>query len=217
MKPPPQALDRRDFASAGELLAEAFFDNPAHVYIFPAEERRRRALGWLLERNLAVQAPLEHSFCIVREQAGARRIDAMGFWHVPGAASAGPLQLLRRGFLPVPFRCGLESTQRLVELTGALAEARRDALGSTPAWYLNNMAVSKTLRGSGLGTELLAGELGRRIDPSGQPAALATQRPENVEFYRRLGFEVASDRMLGSRSHAFRNWIMLREPVAPAV
>ncbi len=74
------------------------------------------------------------------------------------------------------------------------------------------MAVAAHLRGSGLGMDLLTRELRNRIDPSGHVAALATQRPENVRFYRRLGFEVASDRTLGSSRLAFRNWIMVREP-----
>ena len=36
-----------EFDSAAALLAAAFFDNPAHVYMFPDEHRRRRRLGWV--------------------------------------------------------------------------------------------------------------------------------------------------------------------------
>ena len=67
-------------------------------------------------------------------------------------------------------------------------------------------------RGRPIGSALLERELRTRIDPTGRLAALATQRPENVRFYRNLGFSVASERVLGSRSCAFRNWIMVRKP-----
>jgi GNAT superfamily N-acetyltransferase len=209
-----EKLAERDFESAAALLAEAFFLNPAHVYIFANETHRKKALPWSLQRNLAAQAPLEHSFCVAQESGNPprRTIVAMGFWHAPGSASVSIRGLLRPGFLAVPIRCGLGAARRLLEITRCLADERRAALGSARAWYLNNMAVAAHLRGSGLGTELLAGELRSRIDPSGHAAALATQRPEGVRFYRRFGFEVVSDRTLGSGRRSFRNWIMLRQP-----
>ena len=74
------------------------------------------------------------------------------------------------------------------------------------------MAVAQPLQGRGIGRALLERELQNRIDPSGQPAALATQRSENVHFYRRLGFAVAGESRIGSGADAFRNWIMVREP-----
>jgi GNAT superfamily N-acetyltransferase len=210
-----EPLEARDFASAGSLLAEAFHDNPAHIYLFPDEGRRARTLGWLLRRNLEVQAPLAHGFCISRaaESPAGRRVVAMGFWHAPGEPTVSPRALLRPGFLAVPLRCGLDTTRRMIEITGILEEEKRRAVGSTPVWFLNNMVVSKELRGSGVGSEMLGRELRERIDPTGQAAALATQRPENVSFYRRLGFEVAGFReRSGRHSPPFPNWTMVRPP-----
>jgi GNAT superfamily N-acetyltransferase len=207
----PEPLLRPDFESASVLLAEGFFSNPAHVYIFPEENRRRRSLQWLLRWNLEIQNPLEHSFRVAEApRAPGRHVVAMGFWHAPGARSVSVRGLMRPAMLALPFKCGLDAARRALEVTSCLEKQRWEALG--PAWFLNNMVVAEHLRGTGLGTELLSRELRDRVDPSGEPALLATQRPENVVFYRRLGFEVASERTLGSRSHAFRNWIMVREP-----
>jgi hypothetical protein len=47
------------------------------------------------------------------------------------------------------------------------------------------------------------------IAPSGRRACLATQRPENVTFYQRLGFEVTSEEHVGQGPHAFTNWVMV--------
>lgn len=44
--------------------------------------------------------------------------------------------------------------------------------------------------------------------------ALATQRPENVACYQRLGFEPVWSEMIGSGPGAFRNWIMVFAPAA---
>ncbi len=209
-----EKLGECDFESAAALLTEAFFTNPAHVYLFPKETQRRRALPWLLQRNLAAQAPLDHSFCVAQESGNPprRTIVAMGFWNPPGSPSVSVRGLLRLGFMAIPIQCGVGASQRLLKSVRYLEDERRTALGSRRAWYLNNMAVATHLRGSGLGSELLDRELRKRIDPSGHVAALATQRPENVRFYRRLGFEVVSGRSLGSGRCPFRNWIMVREP-----
>lgn len=215
----PEPLQERDFASAGALLAEAFHDNPAHVYVFPDAAQRARRLGWLLQRNLEIQAPLEHGFSLVdgSEGDGARRVVAMGFWTAPGRRSVSPRSLRRPALLEVPLRCGLGAVWRLLEVAGVIEEQRRRAVGDAPVWFLNNMAVAQELRGTGTGTALLDHELATRIDPSGAAAVLATQRPANVAFYRRLGFEVASFlEAAGSRSPKFPNWTMVRPPAGSA-
>ena len=99
-----------------------------------------------------------------------------------------------------------------VEVTTDRIDRHRDeSLGNQPFWYLNNMVVRAPLRGTGLGTRLLRQQLGVVSERSpGAVVALATQRMENVTFYRRLGFEEVSDRMIGSGAGAFRNWIMQR-------
>ena len=39
-----EKLSEREFESAASLLAEAFFSNPAHVYLFPKEGHWKNAL-----------------------------------------------------------------------------------------------------------------------------------------------------------------------------
>lgn len=208
---PAEDLPRSGFPSAAELLTEAFFDNPAHVYLLPDEERRERRLRWLLARNLRVQAGLGRSFCLRGERG---RVDAMGFWHPPGAKSVGLLTMLRHGFALAAFALGPGAVRRMLETVEGIEAQRSEAQAGVPAWYLHNMAVRQSLRGSGIGSRLLGSQLERVVDPSGQPAVLATQRPENVVFYRRLGFEVASERRIGAGPFAFDNWIMLRPEAA---
>ena len=72
------------------------------------------------------------------------------------------------------------------------------------------MAVAREGRGAGLGGSLLGEQLRLHVDPSGAPAALATQRPENVRFYERLGFRVVSESRIGAKGPPFINWMMLR-------
>jgi ribosomal protein S18 acetylase RimI-like enzyme len=195
--------------SAADLLARAFFDNPAHVYLCPDPRTRLSRLLWLLGANLRLQPDLTRSFCLAEGSV----VTAMGFWTRSGFPRVGILARLRAGLLAAPFRLGLPTLQRSFEVTRGIEQELDAALGEEPFWYLNNMAVREPLRGGGIGSRLLREQL--RIlgeaDPDA-PCALATQRSENVVFYGRLGFRVVRDRAIGSAPGAFRNWIMVRPP-----
>jgi GNAT superfamily N-acetyltransferase len=205
----PRRIEPALIPSAAELLAEAFFTNPAHVYFCPDPDTRRARLEWLLGGNLRIQPDLAGSFC----RAEADRVDAMGFWTRPDRPTARWLAKLRAGILAAPFHLGLEGLRRLGEVTRAIDDQRDRTLGNTRHWYLNNMVVRQELRGTGIGTRILGEQLERLAgeDP-GAAAALSTQRDKNVVFYARLGFEVVLDEPIGRGDSAFRNWIMLRPP-----
>jgi ribosomal protein S18 acetylase RimI-like enzyme len=193
--------------SAAALLAAAFFDNPAHVYVCPDPRRRRAQLERLLGENLRIQPDLRDSFCVARGSV----VEAMGFWTRSDAARIGTLARIRAGGLSAPLRLGLRVLRRAFEVAREVDRHLGATLGQEPYWYLNNMAVSEPLRGSGIGTRLLREQLAilAQKEPS-FAGALSTQRPENVVFYQRLGFRVAGERMIGSRPGAFRNWVMTR-------
>jgi len=191
--------------SAAELLAEAFFTNPAHTYICPDPTRRRAQLEWLLGGNLRLQPDLRASFCLHDGPA----VNAMGFWTRSDLPTAGLLAQLRAGLLAAPLRLGPGGVRRMFEVTGAIARHLRASLADTPYWYLNNMVVRKELRGSGVGSRLLAEQL--PVVAEAEPdfaVALSTQRPENVTFYRRLGFGVVWHEPIGRGPDAFLSWIM---------
>jgi GNAT superfamily N-acetyltransferase len=197
-------------ASAAELIAESFFDNPPHVYICPDPRTRLAQLEWMLGNNLRLQ-DLRTSFCL----AEGRTVEAMGFWTRSGSPTPGILRMLRGGLLMAPLRLGWTGVRRMFEVTSAVERHVERALAGRPYWYLNNMVVRKHLRGTGVGSQLLREQLPivSELEPS-FAIALATQRPENVVFYQRLGFETVLSERIGSGPRAFRNWIMVYSPAS---
>ena len=203
-----EPLVPRAFASAGELLADAFYDNSAHVYLFPDDASRRVHLRWLLGCLARMQTGFAKSVCVLRDEGTT--VDAMAFWHPPGHATLGLAALIRHGVLLGPLRLGLAATRRMFEVDDALMKLRQDADPDLRSWYLSNLVVRQALRGSGLGSSLMKTQLRDVVDASGLPATLMTQRAENVVFYERLGFGVVADSIVGSGPLAFRNWFMRR-------
>lgn len=206
-------LTPKDFDRAADLLVEAFYDNPAHVYInmSPDESSRLKATQWALRRNLDLQAATGSSFALVESDKppGEREIKQMAFWHPPNSDSIGILSMIKEGLLTMPFRFGWGTFKRVIEVTGEF-DAIKDRVTANPVWYLNNMVVAKELRGHGIGSKVLRNQLESVVDPSGFPAILMTQREANVRFYRRLGFKVVDESIVGSGEYAFTNWCLLR-------
>ncbi len=206
----PNAIGKSDQSAAAQLLADAFLDSPAHVYIYPDDETRRRKLEWLMRVNLNAQLDVGASF---GERAVDGSIAAMGFWHPPGAPSANLVKLAQHGFLAMPFLHGIPAFHRMLHVVDQIESRRLAALRGAESWYLNNMVVAPAARGKGLGSEVLRAELRMRVDGSGAPATLTTQKAKNVSFYKGLGFVIVDASRIGdSNGESFDNWIMLYTP-----
>lgn len=80
-----------------------------------------------------------------------------------------------------------------------------------PHWHVGPVAVEVGRQGQGLGTRMMQ-TLCDDLDRAGEVAFLETDKPENVRFYRKFGFDVSAEAdVLGTR-----NWWM-RRPIRPGV
>jgi GNAT superfamily N-acetyltransferase len=209
-------LTPKDFDRAADLLAEAFFDNPSHTYIFSNPNTRLKLLQWGLKANLKLNLTppknIGRSFALVESDrtTGIRQIKAMAFWHPPESNSISLFHKIISGWAIAPWKLGRETYWRLMEVMSAIDSIKKQVLGDRSAWYLNNMVVARELRGSGIGTALLKDRLESVVEPSGFPAILMTQKEANVRFYQRLGFEIATKSIIGKDESAFTNWCLIR-------
>jgi ribosomal protein S18 acetylase RimI-like enzyme len=74
-------------------------------------------------------------------------------------------------------------------------------------WHVGPVAVEPGLQGCGVGAAMLRA-LNARLDADGEVAWLETDKPENVVFYRRAGYEVAEE----VDHHGVTTWFMRRDP-----
>ena len=74
-------------------------------------------------------------------------------------------------------------------------------------WHVGPVGVEPGLQGRGVGAKVMR-LLCDAMDHNGEVAFLETEKPENVVFYRRLGFEVTSE----SDLTGLHTWFMRREP-----
>jgi ribosomal protein S18 acetylase RimI-like enzyme len=74
-------------------------------------------------------------------------------------------------------------------------------------WHVGPVGVEPGLQGRGVGAKVMQ-RLCDAMDHNGEIAFLETEKPENVVFYRRLGFEVTSE----SELTGLHTWFMRRDP-----
>jgi len=192
-----RALDHADLDEAAALLGRGMVDNPIHVSVYGADERKREERHTSLMRVL-----LEHSPAMTVdgvEQGGS----------LVGVAASAP-----------PGRCRPTAAARLRLLTQAAAFGPRTA-GRLLTWnrtwathdisephvHLGPVSVDRHRRRRGIGTVMMLRHTAH-LDSVGVVGYLETDRWEAVSFYRRHGYSVIGETdILGVPT-----WFMRRPP-----
>ena len=180
------------------VLARGMQDNPLHVAAYGLDpDRRRRSHAILLDA--AFQAFSDrHPLCATLNGV------IVG---VTGVASVGrcqPTLSQRIRVLPRLASLGPRSASLVRSWLAAWAEHDPDE----PHVHLGPLAVDAHLQGHGLGS-LIMREHCRRLDQARQTGYLETDKPENVLFYEKFGYELAAEATV----IGVPNWFMRRSPV----
>ena len=191
-------LRRAELAGAARLVGRGMRDNPANVRIFgiPEPERRARAL----ERFFApvLSGVFQRGLIL-----GAFYQDLLqGVCGMARPSFCQPTQLERLKVLPsVVLRNPVGTVPRM--LAQVREWARRDPRESH--WHLGPVAVEPDMQQRGVGTAMLAAFC-KLMDSCCAFSYLETDKPENVRFYQKFGFEVMAEAdVLGEP-----NWFMCR-------
>ncbi len=163
---------RLRFREALPGMVRAFMDDPLYRWLLPDRGQRREALAAIFVLTLERAA-----------QVGQVDLDPSG--RAVAAWTAPDRQLLDD---PAPFVAILDRwapDNRDAALAGSAAT---DAATPPGARTLHLLAVDPDVQGRGIGSDLLAARLAAATE-AGEQVALSTSNPDNLDFYRRFGFE----------------------------
>ena len=195
--PQIHALEPSALPAAVGVISRGMRDNPTHVAAFGDEPgRREERLHRLFSQALPV---LSIQFLAARDSEGT--VLALLGMAPPGQCQPTTRQrlVMTRGLLPL----GAPVLFRSMQWMGAWT--KQDP--SAPHWHLGPVAVDTHLQGTGIGTQLMKA-FATQMDAAGTTAYLETDKPTNVRFYQRFGFEVVAEQeVIG-----VPNWFMLRAP-----
>jgi ribosomal protein S18 acetylase RimI-like enzyme len=182
-------------AAAGAVAGRALASNPTAYWTFgdDATARLRGNLDLFVAFVPTQPAPL-----------GALLGD-----HVVGVCAASPpgaciSAVVPEGFRDLPDEVGPPGDLSRLHFDWAMLVAH-DL--DERHWHVGPVSVEPGLQGTGVGGRLLAA-FGEQMDDAGEVAWLETDKPENVAFYRRAGFEEAEQ----VTEHGLTTWWMRRDP-----
>jgi len=168
-----RAATSRDWRQVGNIIAEAFAEDPVNLWIFGRFDPMRAVFG-----TLARNAYLARGLCHLSNDTGAT------MWsHSSANRELGPLATL--GLVFAVMRKGTKGAAKR-GLTAAETMAREHP--KTPHIYLFAIGTRKAPRGKGLGKTLISPVLDA-ADRAGLPCYLENSNPANTGFYRSRGFE----------------------------
>jgi GNAT superfamily N-acetyltransferase len=192
---------RRDQAALlGEVLADAFAEDPVFAWLIPPhgpdrDNRMRTFFTSMSRAYLRRGKP-----CYLSGDASAAALwAAPGGWAMPLSQvilEAVPSGLAFRGRLLHALR-----TQQQIE--------RLHAGQSRPHWYLGYLGTRRGRQGQGLGSQMLR-EVLDGLDTDAMPAYLESSSQRNLPLYERNGFRVVGE--LQALGHGPTIWRMWREP-----
>jgi GNAT superfamily N-acetyltransferase len=198
--PAVRAARRHDAAVLGEVLADAFAEDPVFAWLIPPQVRSREYRLRTFFTSMSRGYLRQGKPCYVTGDASAAALwAAPGGWSMPLSQillEAAPSGLAFRGRLQRALR-----TQLQIE--------RLHAAQSRPHWYLGYLGARRDRQGQGLGTQLLR-EVLAPLDTDGVPAYLESSNERNLPLYERNGFRVVGE--LQALGHGPTIWRMWREP-----
>lgn len=193
------ALDAAEKEEALAVVVRGMRDNPLHVAVFGEDpEIRARRVRRLLGGEFAVLGLQSHM--LAARSADGAIVGVVGMLP-PSEDRPTIAQQLR--LLPRLLSTGPRAAVRAASWMGTWA--KHDP--AEPHWHVGPVAVDAHLQGKGVGSRLMR-VFCAKMDAAHENAYLETDKPENVRFYERFGFEVVGEQdVLG-----VPNWFMLRRP-----
>jgi GNAT superfamily N-acetyltransferase len=194
---------RRDEAAVlGEVLADAFAEDPVFAWLIPPQVRGRDDRMRTFFTSMSRAYLRSGKPCYLTGDGSAAAL-----WAAPGAWDMPLSQIILEA---VPS--GLAFRHRLLRaLRTQLHIERLHAAQSAPHWYLGYLGTRRGRQGEGLGTQMLR-EVLTGLDADRMPAYLESSNERNLSLYERNGFGVIG--RLQALGHGPAIWRMWREPAA---
>jgi ribosomal protein S18 acetylase RimI-like enzyme len=196
-------LGRGEMGAASDLLARAFHDDPAWVWLIPDADRRRSLLPWLFRVGFEVTAADVYG---AFDPSAAADPIGVARWLPPGRPAMRVGATLK-ALVTTPFRLGATTGSFLAY--GKAVEELRSKVASGAHWYLAGIGVDPASQRQGVGAALLqpgiAGAEAARL-----PAVLLTNNEANLSFYSGHGFSVVREGR--TPADGPMAWAMVRSP-----
>ena len=179
---PPEVRTARpaEWLVIGELLGDAFQDDPLWAWMAPDPRRRQLHLGSLFAQVVKPLVGAGHAHTN-EDRSGA------AVWAPPNGWKTSNREAIP---LAVPFMraAGLSHLKASLAAIDRMEQLHPDE----PHWYLAVIGSDPQVRAGGFGHALMRSRLDR-CDAEYAPAYLESSNPDNIGYYQRFCYEVTGE------------------------
>lgn len=202
----PLRAKGKDLDEAAMVAARAFHNDPFFEFLDPRGVRRARGLALFWRATIASMGPhaILHG---ARQGSGGRLLGLAGV--IPPGGYPPPVSGQVRQLAGALRGMILRPPALTIGMRYLLAIEK--AHPKEQLWYLELLVTDPEAQRSGIGTRLQQDML-ETADKEGLDCYLETQKPENLAYYRRFGYEV--EQKLSPVRGGPSLWTMRRRPKA---
>lgn len=197
-------LRKDDLSRAGEVLAEAFRNDPVWTRVFEGVTDRERKIRAFFE------IPVRFCRTYGEAYASSTELEGIAAWAPGETADMTVWRLLRSGAMGPGLKLGATFSKRIQPIFDPLEKDRQAHMQGRRYLYLQIIGVAPKHQRNGFGGKILR-SLIARTEKSGLPIYLETQTEKNVRIYERFGFKTV--KTLTLPSIGVPSWEMVREPL----
>jgi ribosomal protein S18 acetylase RimI-like enzyme len=183
-------------------MAQAFFDDPLIVYLWPDRAERQRVAPrfYATVTRLGIEAGQAYGV--------GEPLTGFAAWGWPGQERAGITPLLKSGALGLVFSPLLPVFARAIGIFSKFDELRK-RYAPAQYYYLETIGVAPAAQGQGLASKLIRPFLDQ-ADARDLATYTETMTPSNVGLYERYGFNVMAQYDFAGKGLSV--WSFLRSP-----
>jgi ribosomal protein S18 acetylase RimI-like enzyme len=193
-------LNEAQIEAAADVLAQALANDPLFVYALPDDAERAARLPAFLARNLFYGILYGQVFTTPGAVTGA------AVWLPPGS-DITPERAANAGYGQLATIIGREGLLKIGQVLDYLNEAHHRDF-APDHWYLNVVGVAPARQRQGIGQAMVQAGI-ERAAVACLPCYLDTAAPDNIPFYRKLGFRVLAASVVPGSNIRF--WTLGRE------
>ncbi len=202
-----ETFDFNDSDTVAGLLTDAFENNPAYNLIFEHTGKLREGLSWLFKTNLYLINRKKILTRIIRENHTGNIIGTYTLIPPTGLKPCYS-DYFKIGLPRFILKFGFTSLIKMLEMDSLNKKSLEGSIRVEKYYYLSMVVIKKEYRGKGIGTLAIKNcldELMGQREKNCNVVGLTTQLPENVVFYSKSGFLIASEGNVNYRDYCYYN------------
>ena len=182
-------LQKTDIKKAGEVLADAFKEDPIWVKFIKDNQIEAHRMNYLFG------CPILYALRYGKAYASSSNLEGIVAWSPDSTADMTLGRLIRSGVLKYGSKMGMKAIINMAKTFRPIEKDRKEHMKNTSYIYITIIGVKQKYQKRGFGGKILQA-IFKEADKTHTPIYLETNTPQNVKMYEKYGFKVLNEIVL---------------------